>query len=76
MNRESLGRRFKRGAAPHGYSTMRRITQLRSLRGVGTGEAPERVAAAWCGPGDFTALLEDLQVLVDAFMYDIVAEYR
>ncbi len=43
---------------------------------AGCTPAPQRVAAAWCGPGDFTALLEDLQVAVDAFMDDVLAEHR
>lgn len=43
---------------------------------VGTREAPHRVAATRCGPGDFTALLQHLQASVDAFMHDVLGEYR
>ena len=40
------------------------------------GEAPQRMATACCGSADVAALLEDLQVVVDAFMYDGFVEYR
>jgi hypothetical protein len=55
---------------------MRRLVQLRSLWGWGRVRRHSVWRPSGCGPGDFTALLEDLQVAVDAFMYDVLAGHR